>query len=57
LYLATHGAINPVMVQLPLSKRGLKASRQATTKLRANSLHPFCQQGKKVNMAELHRGK
>lgn len=53
LYLATHGAINPVMVQLPLSKRGLKASRQATTQLSANSLHPFCQQGKKPNKAQL----
>lgn len=54
LYLATHSAINPVMVQLPLSKRGLKASRQATTQLSANSLHPFCQQGKKPNKAQLH---
>lgn len=57
LYLATHSAINPVMVQLPLSKRGLKASRQATTQLSANSLHPFCQQGKnliRLRCTELH---
>jgi len=48
LYLATHCSINPVMVQFPLSKRGLKASRQATTQLLANSLHPLCQKGKNL---------
>lgn len=54
LYLATHTAINPIMVQLPLSKRGLKASRQATTQLSANSSHPFFPAGKTPNKAQLH---
>lgn len=55
-YLATHSAINPVMVQLLLSKRGLKASRQATTQLLANSLHPFLPAGEKEqpNKVQLH---